>query len=405
MIPDSVSARPHSDFNSSRELDQQVAMTLQQLAAGDIAQARLFARLLAWRFPDFALGQLLSAELESIAAFQDVRFTSAGHLDNRLLDLMLEAQARLNAPQSIDRQRVPAQLIQLGDNVSDVILVDLQHSTLYQYAARESTPTLIRQHYIASGKAGFGKQVEGDNKTPLGVYRITGLRSDASLPDLYGSGALMLDYPNMLDRHLGRTGSGIWLHGVPHGQRSRSPHSSEGCVTMSNDHLLRLHNRISLTDSRVVLSDTVKWVSPSEQRQQQDFFQDLFRQYQAAWTSQDQLALADLYQNDRFLTRLHIQSSDLVKVSESAGSTPDEAASTSHYLSALGTIDVRGLSMFGSPSIAATSRQSSTQSAEKYIVMSARFGPLNEYQLTLFWTRENDGRWRIVTEHLAGSSI
>ncbi|MFK7852674.1 MAG: murein L,D-transpeptidase family protein [Granulosicoccus sp.] len=403
----SVSAfsRPHVEFDSSVELDRQVSTTLHYLATGNLAQARLFARQLAWRFPRFALGNLLSAELESMAAFQDVTISQNNQLSGKLLNLLLEAQARLKTSNTSSGDTIPAQVIQLGNNVSEVLLVDLSSSTLFQFAAGQSKPTLIRQHYISSGKAGYGKLLEGDNKTPLGVYKLTGRRSDASLPDLYGSGALILDYPNALDQRLGRTGSGIWLHGVPHGQRSRAPRSSEGCVTMSNDHFTRLHDGISISDSRVILSDRVTWVSKTQQKLDQNFFRALFEQYQRAWATSDPVALARIYQGGEFQQgQIRLNSADFIKVLEAFPHSHD-APLTPDYLQALTSIPSDKISVFRSPSLGATGKTGNTLSRENYVVMSAYLGGDNEHQITIFWVQGEDRQWRVLTERLDGEII
>jgi len=401
----SAFSRPHVEFDSSVELDRQVSTTLHYLSTGNLAQARLFARQLAWRFPRFALGHLLSAELESMAAFQDVTISQNNKLSGRLLNLLLEAQARLKTPTASSGDTIPAQVIQLGNNVSEVLLVDLSSSTLFQFAAAQSKPMLIRQHYIASGKAGCGKLLEGDNKTPLGVYKLTGSRSDASLPDLYGSGALMLDYPNALDQRLGRTGSGIWLHGVPHGQRSRAPRSSEGCVTMSNDHFTRLHDGVSISDSRVILSDRVTWMSKTQQKLDQNFFRALFEQYQQAWATSDPVALARIYQGGEFQQgQIRLNSADFIKVQETPPYS-DDAPLTAGYLQALTSIPSDNISVFRSPSLGAIGKTGSTLHRENYVVMSAYLGVGNEHQITIYWVQGEDRQWRVLTERLDGEII
>jgi len=399
-------ARPHVEFDSSKELDRQVATTLQYFSQGNLAQARLFARQLAWRFPRFALGQLLSAELESMAAFRDVTISRDGILDKRLVDLLLEAQARLNAAEKSNTGFVPAELIQLGSNVSEVLLIDLSKSTLFEFVADKTSPTLIRQHYIASGKAGFGKRFEGDNKTPLGVYKLTGYRSDESLPDLYGSGALMLDYPNALDQHYGRTGSGIWLHGVPHGQRSRAPRSSEGCVTMSNDHFTRLQQRVSIADSRIVMSDRINWISQTQQLQDQAIFRALFGRYQQAWADVDQNALLGLYENSDFLAkRLELSPSEFIKVDRPSQAALAIADPYPNYLASLSTLKPHEISIFRSPSLPMLKAPIDAYRATNYVVMSAQFGSLSEHQLTIYWVEGEDGQWRVLTEQWDGNSI
>lgn len=411
-----VWSAPHELPDSSNALDAQVANTLSLIAEGDLPQARVLARQTAKRFPDFALGQLISAELESTAAFNDVMASGADPMSQPLMALLLEAQARLPdtyntfAPPLNDPSALPDNIIQFGAHVSQLVLVDLEQSMLYQVIGNDQASTLIQQHYIGAGKAGFGKQVEGDNKTPLGIYSITGLRSDSSLPDLYGSGALMLDYPNTLDRHLGRTGSGIWLHGVPHAQRSRSPISSEGCVTMSNDHLLRLKHQINPSRAMVVLGNNYRWVGQAARQERQLEFRQLFNQFQNGWASNNRTELMSLYADEqlleqRFISNGGFQRRVITKTdtgSSSRANDNDKAKNASQrYLQELANIDAAHISITLNP------LQPSLQPAntQPYLVMQARFGILNEHQITLYWGQQSNGTWRIEAEQWQGLDL
>ncbi len=403
LLVASVQAAPHEPLNSSTALDKQISTTLSLIADGDLTQARVLARQMAWRFPDFALGQLISAELESTAAFGNILTHGADPMSQPLMALLLEAQARLSSGQPDNKRLTDAQeqsvlpdsVIQLGSHNSQLILVDLQASTLSQITTNNRIPSLIRQHYIGSGKAGFGKQIEGDNKTPLGIYAITGLRSDASLPDLYGSGALMLDYPNALDRYLGRTGSGIWLHGVPHAQRSRSPRSSEGCVTMSNDHLLRLKQQIVPSDALVVLGQNFQWSDQAARQSRQREFQQLFTRYQQGWTEANHEALMALYHDAEQLDQ-RVESTGAYSVSVTDGSSASQ-----RYIKELANVAVEDVTLVLNP----LQQGLFVTETEPYLLMQTRFGRLNEHQITLFWRQQSDGRWRIVTEQWDGLDV
>ena len=261
----SARAAPHVPLDGPVARDAQTLEVLSLLRDGDLARAAPLARALAHRFPRFALARLLHAELETIEALDPSRLSADGGWSRELIDLLAQARARLALGASgAPGDRVPSALVSLGDDVDHAVLVDLSRSELLLFARTgDGRPRLIERHYAASGSGGFGKRVEGDLKTPLGVYRITAYRPDARLPTLYGSGALTLDYPNALDRRLGRTGSGIWLHGVPHASGSRAPRSSEGCVTMPNDRLDALVARLDRSRTLVVLTDSVDWIAPA----------------------------------------------------------------------------------------------------------------------------------------------
>lgn len=271
LMSGSAVAAPHEPLDGIEALDRETAVVLQRLADGRFDEASVLVQALVAKHPRFRLGQLLHAEMSSVQALDGLKLASPDGWSDELLDLLLEARTRLElaerpaAHAGIDTQaRLPRALVQLGSDVADVLMVDLSRSELLHFRVHAGRATLARRHYVSSGSAGFGKLREGDLRTPLGVYRIRGLRPGSTLPDLYGAGALTLDYPNALDRQLGRTGSGIWLHGVPSANDSRAPWSSEGCVTMSNEHLSELVADIARHDTIVVLSDRIEWTDEAD---------------------------------------------------------------------------------------------------------------------------------------------
>ncbi len=368
-----------------------------------MTEARVLARQTSHRFPDSALAQLLSAELSAISAHQNVKAAETGPLSKPLQALLEEARARLKSQAnptnaSIEHQ-LPSEVIQLGKDVSTLLVGDMSTHTLYQIGVNERLPTLVQQHYIGGGKGGFGKRVEGDNKTPQGLYNIDGQRSDASLPDLYGAGALTLDYPNALDRQLGRTGHGIWLHGVPRRQRNRAPLSSEGCVTMSNDHFIALRQRLLVGQDEttssdhappgrplVLLTHAVQWIDAQDKREEQERFQALFARYQQAWGQRNLTELFALYEAlDPVLDALE---------------QFDEDNST--VLLQLSAVDKRDISIFHHPSNVSNDigdgAEDAAQTERPYIIMRLQTGDSNESQLTIYWGQGDDQQWRVVTE-------
>ncbi len=273
---------PPDNTSTASHMDVAVEQLLELLARGEIIEAAEHSREIARAYPRLRLAQWLYAELASVAAMDTPRMADASAWSDAQISLMLEARTRLETylqRQQLDTHTgaIPRSLAHLGDDISDVVLVDLGRSELLYFSVRDGQPQLEYRHYVSSGSAGFGKQREGDLRTPLGVYRIDGYRDGKTLPALYGDGALMLDYPNALDTALGRTGSGIWLHGIPTDTLSRSPWSSEGCVTMSNDHLLHLARGIEQSTALVVLTDHIEWIDSATRAELQQRWQAAIR--------------------------------------------------------------------------------------------------------------------------------
>jgi hypothetical protein len=133
------------------------------------------------------------------------------------------------------------------------------------------------------GRAGYLKTAEGDLRTPLGVYRVTRWIDDEALPELYGAGAFPVDYPNGWDRARGRTGHGIWIHGVPRAEYSRPPLSSEGCVTVSNAQIEELRGWIEIGATPVVAVERIRWLDQDRWRALRTELTGVVESWRRAW--------------------------------------------------------------------------------------------------------------------------
>jgi len=150
---------------------------------------------------------------------------------------------------------------------------------------------------ISIGKKGYGKEIEGDQKTPVGVYRITSFIEDEGLDDFYGFGAYPLNYPNHWDRLSSRTGYGIWLHGLPKGVESRPLHDSNGCVVIDNTHLDRYKEYITTGDTTVVLAEKLEWVQGNTSQKHSEVL-DAISRWETQWESTDSDAYLSSYHAD-----------------------------------------------------------------------------------------------------------
>lgn len=190
---------------------------------------------------------------------------------------------------------VPAVLLQTDSEY--VFITDLSAHRAYLVENRQRL-RVLRDMYATIGKNGIGKQIRDDGRTPLGVYTITSYLTDENLPELYGSGAFPVDYPNHWDRLAGRTGYGIWLHGIPRDRYSRAPRSSEGCVAVPNEDLNSVKPFLRPQQTRVVFSRALEWVTPSELERRRDEFLSRIEAWRAAWSSGNTEAYLAFYADD-----------------------------------------------------------------------------------------------------------
>ncbi|MDX1796042.1 MAG: L,D-transpeptidase family protein, partial [Hydrogenovibrio sp.] len=139
-----------------------------------------------------------------------------------------------------------------------LVIVNSEAHRLFLYQQEGGRYHEVANYYVSIGRKGAGKQYRGDLKTPVGVYQVVKKLPDERLPELYGVAALTLNYPNQWDRQLGRTGSGIWLHGTPRYTYSRPPLASRGCVVLNNPAMEDLINRYRLSpETPVIIASNV----------------------------------------------------------------------------------------------------------------------------------------------------
>ncbi len=242
-------------------------------------------------FPNFQLAQLVHGDLlaaltRPIKAFGDVPESMAISARPVLAELREESQRRVRAL----RERplpgtVPSQFLAVSQKSKHAIAVDASRSRLYLFENTVNGLNLVADYYISVGKAGTSKAVEGDQRTPLGVYYITSNLDPKSLKDFYGSGALPINYPNMLDNKRGKTGSGIWLHGTPPNQFSRAPQATDGCVVLANPDLQHIIRTVEVRTTPVVIAPQLEWVPPHSVRAQSKPFEDALLGWRNAKTS------------------------------------------------------------------------------------------------------------------------
>lgn len=271
------------------------------IAAGQSRQALPLAQKLVEDIPTFHLAQLvyadlLSARLGKIGAMGAVPTELASQAPNKLEQLRTEAQRRQQASlQKPPAGLVPAQFIQLPASTRHAIAVDASRSRLYLFENGPKGLQLVADHYASVGRLGIEKSVEGDQRTPLGVYYITSRLEGRQLTDFYGSGALLLNYPNEYDRRQGRTGSGIWLHGVPSDSYARSPNSTDGCVALANPELQSIMDRVQPRSTPVVITQSIKWVNPAINEQDRRSVANLIEGWRMARASGDVNRLLSFY--------------------------------------------------------------------------------------------------------------
>ncbi|AXH10364.1 hypothetical protein CP960_11390 [Malaciobacter halophilus] len=131
-----------------------------------------------------------------------------------------------------------------------LILVDKKTKELKVYKKIDNKFSKIAQDSVIVGEKPGDKQVEGDLKTPEGVYELTSKLT--KLDPFYGPLALVTSYPNTFDKAQKKNGHGIWIHGMPLNEKREE--FTQGCIALDNPNLQNLDKHIDINESLVLIS-------------------------------------------------------------------------------------------------------------------------------------------------------
>lgn len=249
--------------------------------------------------PNFKLAQLVKGDLLMARAGALNTFGGvAGAPSEVISDLRDEAVVRLQRVLSEkDTSLTPRFLWKLDAQQKYALVVDTSRSTLFVYENVDGHARYVTDFYVTIGKLGAEKLVEGDLRTPIGVYFVQAKLEKRNLADLYGNGAYPLNYPNEWDQKNHRTGSGIWLHGTPSDTYSRPPRASQGCVVLANDDLDRLAQYLQIGVTPVIIVNQMVWSNESDQRDRTDLLSTI-EQWRTDWSNLDTSAYLEHYAHE-----------------------------------------------------------------------------------------------------------
>ena len=353
--------------------------------------------------PNFKLaylirGDLLTAQGRGLEAFGASAANTEGAASknsatskDELNGLRDEARTRIEyylSTKKISQQ--PNLLVQFGAGQSHLIVVDTSKSRLFLYKKVDDDLQYVADYYVTIGKNGVSKQVEGDKRTPLGLY-FAGSKINRPLDDFYGDGAYPLNYPNELDQHQNKNGSGIWLHGTPTDTYSRPPRASDGCVVLSNPDLKTLAPILQAGRVPVLIADNLEWLEKDQfkdkieaQSADKQALESALEDWRKDWVSQNTDAYLSHYSKKFFYTDGGLQKwADYKRGIQAA--KPKVA------------IEINDVSMFGYPG-----EHKAHGLTEPMVVVNFEqdfksTGLQNKMRKRQYWINENNS-WKIIYE-------
>ena len=183
-----------------------------------------------------------------------------------------------------DESPYPFVLAEAGEYL---IVAEKDQKILHLFHYTDNRFVLIKSYPCIVGANGFDKKREGDLATPLGNYFTLRYIPGKNLPEKYGYGAYVLNYPNFLDRKARKDGTGIWLHGHTPGKSLGDPElqNTKGCIAVNNEVLRELTGFLKASGTPVVVVNRLQLTKTSTQRQLAEELNTFMKAWSKAWES------------------------------------------------------------------------------------------------------------------------
>lgn len=180
-------------------------------------------------------------------------------------------------------------------NVDRVIFVDKAKRSLHVYDIKDDMPVEVKRFDdILLGEIDGNKLVEGDKKTPEGVYQVTRFIPDDKLAPIYGVGSYPLSYPNFMDKKERKTGYGIWIHGV---DDTKQKDFTQGCVAVQNTEMKELID-LNLVKNTVVISKAAEYGPIESYKSEKKYWMNYLDKYVKSWQNSDYDTFSHMIHDD-----------------------------------------------------------------------------------------------------------
>lgn len=212
-----------------------------------------------------------------------------------LFSLLADAQVEKKQIDELEKFKLK-NIIQMDDFFSPhVIVVEKATHRLFVYQNQQGKPKLIAQFETATGEVPGDKIKEGDKKTPEGVYQLTRFFSSEQLFKMYGdyaktygAGAFELNYPNPIDKRLGKTGSGIWLHSTDDENRIAKGLDSRGCIVVNDQNLKNISQYINLSSQTpIIVTQNLDFWSEQTWSKAKNQLNEFIENWRNSWEKMD----------------------------------------------------------------------------------------------------------------------
>ena len=247
----------------------------------------------------------------------------------------------------------PSNILMMDEKFAHhVILVEKATHKVHLYENGGTNPKLIKTYNTATGKFKGDKSINGDHKTPEGIYSINDffskeelLRRHGKYAEIYGAGAFPMNYPNFIDERAGKTGGGIWLHSTHDDNRISKGLDSKGCVVLQNADLRDISQYIEIEHTPIIVVQDVLYLARPTWDSNRTDINAAVEKWAKAWQTKDFETYISSYDSLRFKDRSKGNYSAYKAYKKAVFSRPDSPNIKLEFISIMANLDYAVIQM------------------------------------------------------------
>ena len=189
----------------------------------------------------------------------------------------------------------PEAIVSFAGSSPYALLVEKSTHTVFLLKYEGRKRSLVAMYDCKTGMETGDKQVQGDLKTPEGIYffqeklprNTIAARVGRGNAFQYGDMAFTTDYPNDIDQSKRKNGDGIWLHGTDEEFTATSALDTHGCVVTTNESIRELAKYITLDRTPIIIVEEIAFLTRAEHDKLRTEMQDLLASWRDSWQTEN----------------------------------------------------------------------------------------------------------------------
>lgn len=176
-----------------------------------------------------------------------------------------------------------------------VVVVDKKNFQLHLANYNDGRLDVVQSFRATMGQKVGDKLMEGDLKTPEGIYEFLYRSQAPALKPMFGPLAVYVGYPNVMDKNGSKTGFDILVHGTDDPARLERQFDSKGCVVLDNENVKVVSDLIRLKDTKIIITKDFSQLQNTPRTEKAKAF---FERWIKAWSTKDLATYIESYADE-----------------------------------------------------------------------------------------------------------